>query len=101
MWASLCAALGLREGAAAIPRVKVFSDVNGKNSPLFGTETSWHAVPYERDDQLPFRDEIAPSRAHECESAGERALIWLIRNETTVHLATVVFECSLVLGESK
>ena len=85
----------LRGSAAAIPGVKVLSDVDGVEARRFGAETSGHTLLFDRDGGLLFSGGITQSRGHAGENAGERAIVSMVNNQPAAQTGTFVFGCSL------
>jgi len=85
----------LRGSAAAIPGVKVLSDVDGVEARRFGAETSGHTLLFDRDGGLLFSGGITQSRGHAGENAGERAIVSMVNNQPSARASTFVFGCSL------
>jgi hypothetical protein len=85
----------LRRSAAAIPGVKVLSDVDGVEARRFGAETSGHTLLFGPDGRLLFSGGITESRGHAGDNTGERSIESLINNQLPARTATFVFGCSL------
>jgi hypothetical protein len=85
----------LRRRAAAIPGVKLLSDVDGAEARRFGAETSGHTLLFDRDGHLLFSGGITQSRGHDGENAGERAIVSMVNNQPAGRARTFVFGCSL------
>jgi hypothetical protein len=85
----------LRRSAAAIPGVKVLSDVDGAEAGRFGVETSGHTLLFDRDGRLLFSGGITESRGHAGDNAGEQAIESIVNNQSSVRTGTFVFGCSL------
>ena len=88
----------LRAGTAAIPEVKVLSDVDGVEARRFGAETSGHTLLFDRDGGLLFSGGITQSRGHAGENAGERAIVSMVNNQPAARTGTFVFGCALGNG---
>jgi hypothetical protein len=86
---------GLQRSAAAIPGVKVRSDVDGVEARRFGAETSGHTLLFDRDGLLLFSGGITEFRGHAGDNTGERAIESLVNNQPPARTATFVFGCSL------
>ena len=85
----------LRRRAAAIPGVKVLTDIDGVEARRFGAETSGHTILFARDGRLLFSGGITESRGHAGNSVGERAIEAVLNNESPTRTATFVFGCAL------
>jgi hypothetical protein len=85
----------LRGSAAAIPGVKVLSDVDGVEARRFGAETSGHTLLFDRDGRLLFSGGITQSRGHAGDNAGERAIVSMVNSEPAARADTLVYGCSL------
>jgi hypothetical protein len=85
----------LRRSAAAIPGVKVLSDVDGVEARRFGAETSGHTLLFGRDGHLLFSGGITEARGHAGDNAGEHSIESLVNNQAPARTATFVFGCSL------
>jgi hypothetical protein len=87
--------------AAAIPGVKVLSDVDGVEANRFGAKTSGQAVLYDRAGRLIFRGGITPGRAHEGDNAGVDAIAGMVWGTKVSIEQTPVFGCSLTDSSSE
>ena len=85
----------LRRSAAAIPGVRVSTDVDGLEARRFGAETSGHTLLFDRDGHLVFSGGITQSRGHAGGNAGESAIVSLVNNHRPARSKTFVFGCSL------
>ena len=85
----------LRRSAAAIPGVKVVSDIDGVEARRFGAETSGHTLLFGPDGRLLFSGGITESRGHVGDNSGERAIEALVNNQSPTRTATFVFGCAL------
>lgn len=85
----------LRRNAAAIPGVKVLSDIDGIEARRFGVETSGHTLLYARDGRLLFSGGITESRGHAGDNTGQRAIESLFNDVNPVRASTFVFGCAL------
>lgn len=86
----------LWHSAAAIPGIKVVSDVDGREARRFGAETSGTVVLYDPAGRLLFSGGITHSRGMAGESDGRNTLISLITGESAVLNATPVYGCQLL-----
>jgi hypothetical protein len=85
----------LRRSAAAIPGVKVLSDVDGVEARRFGAETSGHTLLFGRDGRLLFSGGITESRGHAGDNTGEHSIESLVKDQVPARTATSVFGCAL------
>jgi len=85
----------LVRSAEMIPGVKVLLDPDGVEARRFGAETSGHTQLFGKDGRLLFSGGITASRGHAGGNAGERAIIGLVNNQTTVQTETLIFGCAL------
>jgi hypothetical protein len=85
----------LRRNAAAIPGVKVLSDIDGIEARRFGVKTSGHTLLYARDGRLLFSGGITDSRGHAGDNTGQRAIESLFNDVNPVRASTFVFGCAL------
>jgi hypothetical protein len=81
--------------AASIPFVTVRADPGGRESGLFGAETSGHVVLYDRDGQLTYSGGITSSRGHVGDNLGRSTLKALIFGEPAAVGVVPVFGCPL------
>jgi hypothetical protein len=81
--------------AAAIPGVHVLDDEEGAEANRFGARTSGHVLLYDPTGRLCFSGGITPSRGHEGDSAGRRAVIEQLTQGWTPHPRAMVFGCPL------
>jgi hypothetical protein len=89
----------LRRAAAAIPGVKVLTDLDGIEARRFGAETSGHTILFDANGRLLFSGGITESRGHSGTSTGENAVISLINNQRAKDRSPV-FGCLLSKRES-
>jgi hypothetical protein len=92
---------GLQRSAAAIPGVKVRSDVGGVEAHRFGAETSGHTRLFDRDGRLLFSGGMTEFRGHAGENTGERAIESLVNGQVPARTATSVFGCALANRSQK
>ncbi len=85
----------LRRSAAAIPGVRVSTDVDGLEARRFGVETSGHTLLFDREGHLVFSGGITQSRGHAGGNVGESAIVSLVNNQRPGRSETFVFGCSL------
>lgn len=84
--------------AAAIPGVRMMTDVGGTTARRLGAETSGHAMLYDARGRLLFGGGLTASRGHEGDNPGVAAIVALIsgRDHPPTHpVATPVFGCTL------
>jgi hypothetical protein len=86
---------GLCRTAAAIPGVKVISDIDGVEARRFGAETSGHTLLFAPDGHLLFSGGITELRGHAGNNVGEEAVVSLVNNHIAGRDRTSVFGCSL------
>jgi len=86
---------GLQRSATAIPGVTVLPDIDGIEAARFGAETSGHTLLFDPKGHLLFSGGITNSRGHAGDSAGQRAVISLVKRTVPGRFATLVFGCSL------
>jgi len=86
----------LRRSAAAIPSVRILSDVDGVEARRFGAETSGHTLLFDLDGRLLFSGGITEFRGHAADNTGERSIESLVNGRTPARTATSVFGCALV-----
>lgn len=86
----------LWRSAAAIPGIKVISDINGREAQRFGAATSGSVVLYDQTGRLRFSGGITRSRGMSGESDGRKTVIALITGESSILTATPVYGCQLL-----
>lgn len=89
----------LCQSAAAIPGVTVISDHSGRESLLFGAETSGQALLYSGSGRLVFDGGITESRGHSGDNEGKSSIISAILRESDPYGSlkqTPVFGCPLM-----
>jgi hypothetical protein len=91
----------LQRSAAAIPGVKVQSDVDGVEASRFGAETSGHTLLFDRAGHLLFSGGITEFRGHVGDNTGERAIESLLNGQAPARTATSVFGCALANRSQK
>ncbi|HUR59158.1 MAG TPA: hypothetical protein VM029_15690, partial [Opitutaceae bacterium] len=82
--------------AAAIPGVKVLTDVDGRAAARFGAVTSGQALLFDTAGRLLFSGGITGARGHQGDNAGRRAVVARVFGRETAPAHTPVFGCSLV-----
>jgi hypothetical protein len=81
--------------ARAIPGVEIFEDNGGLEANHFGFMTSGHAALYNSAGKLLFNGGITPSRGHQGDNAGAKAVLDLVLRGNSKTARTKVFGCSL------
>jgi hypothetical protein len=81
--------------AAGIPGVKVECDAGGVEARLAGATASGHAVLRAPDGRVVFRGGITKARGRAGDSPGRRAILSLLRGESTSEQETPTFGCPL------
>jgi hypothetical protein len=81
--------------AAAISSLRVVADPDGVEARRFGAVTSGQVIVYDPTGSEVFHGGITPSRAHEGDSAGARAVLDRLRRGRGVPVEAPVFGCSL------
>jgi hypothetical protein len=82
--------------AAAIPGVRVVTDLAGSESRRFGAATSGQALLYAADGRLLFAGGITESRGHQGDNAGRSAIASLVLGDAANGMTqTPVFGCPL------
>ena len=81
--------------AKAIPGVQVFIDRDGKESKLFGVETSGHLCLFDAENHLVFNGGVTGRRGHEGDNAGLDSVVRLVHGRQSTLKKTNVFGCSL------
>ena len=87
---------GLWAAAAAIPGVRVSSDVCGTEATLFGARTSGQALLYDPHGRLVFRGGLTAGRGHMGDSPGRSAVVACVAGVTPERRDAPVFGCSLL-----
>jgi hypothetical protein len=85
----------LRDRAAAIPNVHVWTDVGGVEAERFDANTSGLVLLYYPDGGLIFQGGITSLRAHEGDNAGSRAVKRMVVCPSRDLVETPVFGCPL------
>lgn len=85
----------LWQRAAAMPRVHVRQDVEGKEAQRFGAFTSGQVLYYDANQQLRFAGGITGSRGHEGNNKGRQALTQWIQTGQADRASAFVFGCAL------
>jgi hypothetical protein len=86
----------LRDEAAAVPGVRVLSDVRGSEAGLFGAATSGETVLYDAQGRLVFRGGLTAGRGHAGDSAGRRALVACLAGAASERRDFPVYGCPLL-----
>lgn len=86
----------LWHSAAAIPGIKVVTDINGQEARLFGAETSGAVVLYDSAGRLIYSGGITRSRGMSGENDGRRSIIDQIIGETSGLASAPVYGCQLL-----
>ncbi|MEW5848960.1 MAG: RedB protein [Myxococcota bacterium] len=81
--------------AQEIDGVTVVRDRDGVEAERFGLRTSGHTALYDENGTLLFHGGITPARGHEGESAGQLAVVKLVRGESATEHEAKVFGCGL------
>jgi hypothetical protein len=81
--------------AAAIPGVRVSSDVDGVESKRFGVNVSGHTLVYDRQGALVFSGGITSARGHEGDNDGRLAIESFLMKQAMTISHTPVFGCFL------
>ncbi|HZI94298.1 MAG TPA: RedB protein [Patescibacteria group bacterium] len=79
--------------ALSIPGVAVFDDIDGVEAGRFNIITSGHTLLYDAAGTLRFSGGITPSRGHQGDNAGSRAILSFVDNPSMNQLTTPVFGC--------
>jgi len=85
----------LWQRAAAMPRVHVRQDVEGKEAQRFGAFTSGQVLYYDANQRLRFAGGITGSRGHEGNNKGRQALTRWIQTGRADRASAFVFGCAL------
>jgi hypothetical protein len=80
---------------AAMPRVKLFFDADGKQAQRFGAKTSGQVILYDTAGNLQFRGGITGSRGHEGDNLGLDMLEAKIKGLNSNVAVSHVFGCAL------
>jgi hypothetical protein len=81
--------------AARIPDVTVLSDVNGRETSLFGAQASGQTMLYDAAGNLRFSGGITASRGHAGDSPGRSAILSIVNTGNSAKFQTSVYGCSL------
>jgi hypothetical protein len=82
--------------AAEIPGVTVQRDVSGRETRIFGVETSGDTVLYDTQGRLEFHGGITIARGHSGDNPGRDALQALLLGMPVNQISTPAFGCSLL-----
>jgi hypothetical protein len=85
----------LWNGAAAIPGVRVLTDLDGRESAIFRANVSGHTLLYDAGGRLVFSGGITGARGHEGDNAGRHAIERLLLDGTATIDRSSVFGCFL------
>lgn len=85
--------------AAAIPGVRLHTDVLGRTARVFGAWTSGTVVLYGPNGALRFHGGLTSARGHEGESAGANSIAEVLAGGAATMPATEVYGCALIETE--
>lgn len=77
-----------------IPRTKIIYDHDGKESSLFGAETSGLTHLYDSESRLLFAGGLTMARGHEGDSVGKKAILGFLKGEKS-ESQSLVFGCDI------
>jgi hypothetical protein len=77
------------------PDLQIVVDEGGMYHRQFQASTSGECFLYDVQSQLVFHGGLTPYRGHEGPSAGQSAIVALLRNQTALHDSSPVFGCPL------
>ena len=85
----------LWRSASAIPGVRTLVDRGGKAAAQFGATTSGQVLLYDASARLVFKGGLTAGRGHSGDSAGQEAILSLVRGGASNGTTAPVFGCSL------